>query len=78
MSFGNIKSILLKEIVGAVRDKRTLITMIIVPLVFYPLLFIGMGYFNQVGNKKSENSVSIVALLGKEFAVQLSEHLENQ
>jgi len=78
MNYKNIKSVFSKEIVGAIRDKRTLITMIIVPLVFYPLLFIGMGYFNQMGNKKSEEAVSVVAIKGEEFALQLSEYLENQ
>jgi len=78
MNWKNIRSIFSKEIIGAIRDKRTLIAMIIVPLVFYPLLFIGMGYFSQMGNKKSEETVSIVAIKGEEFALQLSKHLENQ
>jgi len=78
MNCKNIKAIFTKEIIGAIRDKRTLIAMIIVPLVFYPLLFIGMGYLNQVGSKKSEDAVSMVAVNGAEFALQLSEYLENQ
>ena len=78
MNWKNIKAIFTKEIIGAIRDKRTLIAMIIVPLVFYPLLFIGMGYLNQVGSKKSEDAVSMVAVNGAEFALQLSEYLENQ
>ncbi|MCK5766815.1 MAG: ABC transporter permease, partial [Candidatus Atribacteria bacterium] len=78
MNWKNIKAIFTKEITGAIRDKRTLIAMIIVPLVFYPLLFIGMGYLNQVGSKKSEDAVSMVAVNGAEFALQLSEYLKNQ
>jgi len=78
MNWKNIKAIFTKEIIGAIRDKRTLIAMIIVPLVFYPLLFIGMGYLNQVGSKKSEDAVSMIAVNGAEFALQLSEYLENQ
>ena len=78
MNWKNVKAVFSKEIVGAIRDKRTLIAMIAVPLIFYPLLFIGMGYFSQMGNKKSEENVSIVAIIGEEFALPLSEYIEKQ
>ena len=78
INWKNIKAIFSKEIIGAIRDKRTLIAMIVVPLIFYPLLFIGMGYFSQMGNKKSEETVSIVAIIGGEFAMPLSEYIEKQ
>jgi len=58
MSWKNIKLIFIKEIVGTIRDKRTIIAMIIIPLIFYPLLFTGIGYFNKVGSMKSEETAS--------------------
>lgn len=77
MSGKNIKLIFFKELMGTIRDKRTIITMIIIPLIFYPLLFIGVGYFNQIGSEKSEEATSKVMVDGAEFAPQLVKHLQD-
>lgn len=75
MSWKNIKLIFIKELVGTIRDKRTIIAMIIIPLIFYPLLFIGIGYFNKVGSMKSEEAASKIIIYGAEFAPQLVNYL---
>ena len=77
MSWKNIKLIFIKELVGTIRDKRTIIAMIIIPLIFYPLLFIGIGYFNKVGSMKSEETASRIIIYGAEFAPQLVKHLQD-
>jgi len=77
MSWKNIKLICIKELVGTIRDKRTIIAMIIIPLIFYPLLFAGIGYFNKVGSMKSEEAVSKIIIYGAEFAPQLVKHLQD-
>ena len=77
MSWKNIKLICIKELVGTIRDKRTIIAMIIVPLIFYPLLFAGIGYFNKVGSMKSEEAASKIIIYGAEFAPQLVKHLQD-
>jgi len=76
MSWKNIKLIWIKELRGTIRDRRTIRVMIIVPLIFYPLLFAGIGYLNKVGSMKSEESVSKIVLTGSEFAPQLVRYLE--
>jgi len=75
MNWNNIRLIYCKEIIGAIRDRRTLISMIIIPLVFYPLLFFGIGYFTMMGQQKSESLPSIVAVKGGEYAPGLLEML---
>ena len=77
MSWKNIKLIFIKELVGTIRDKRTIIAMIIIPLIFYPLLFAGIGYFSKVGSMKSEEANSRVIIHGTEFAPQLVKYLQD-
>ena len=72
----NIKLIFTKELMGTIRDKRTIIAMIIIPLIFYPLLFAGMGYFSKLGSLKSEETTSKIIIYGAEFAPQLVKHLQ--
>ena len=77
MSWKNIKLICIKELVGTIRDRRTIIAMIFIPLIFYPLLFAGIGYFSQLGTVKSEEANSKVIINGAEFAPQLVKYLRD-
>jgi len=77
MSWKNIKLIFIKELVGTIRDKRTIIAMIIIPLIFYPLLFTGIGYFSKMGSIKSEEANSKIVIHGAEFAPQLVKYLQD-
>lgn len=63
MKFVKIKAIYKKEILDLLRDKKTLIMMVLVPLILYPLIFIGaMLITSAVSNSihTSEYSVAIV------------------
>ena len=71
MSWKNIRLILVKELVGTIRDRRTIMAMVIIPLIFYPLLFTGIGYFNKLGSTKSEEAISNIVICGGGFAPQL-------
>jgi sodium transport system permease protein len=75
MSWKNVRLIYGKEMLGAIRDRRTLISMIIIPLIFYPLLFLGIGYFTLMGQEKSEALPSAVSIKGGENAPELMEIL---
>jgi len=77
MNWKNIKLIFIKELVGTIRDKRTIIAMIIIPLIFYPLLFAGIGYFSKIGSIKSEEANSKIMIYGAESAPQLVKHLQD-
>jgi sodium transport system permease protein len=77
MNWKNIKLIFTKELIGTIRDKRTIIAMVIIPLVFYPLLFMGIGYFGKMGNIKSEEAVSKIIISGAEFAPQLVKYFQD-
>ncbi len=76
MNRKNISLVFKKEIQGAIRDRRTLISMIVVPLIFYPLLFLGIGYFSLIGQRSSENIPSLIGITGAENSPELIEILK--
>ena len=51
-----------KEITDTLRDKRTMMMMILVPILLYPMLFMTMGQLMTTGVKKLEGQNSIIAL----------------
>jgi len=54
MSLRNIGIVYRKELIDSLRDRRTVISMIIVPLLLMPLLTIGIGgvLVRQVGEAR--------------------------
>ena len=58
-----IYSIFKKELVDVLRDRRTLMFMIIIPILITPLLVIGSIKFQEYQNKKSEEKVLKIALI---------------
>ncbi len=78
MNRKNIGLVYKKEIQGAVRDRRTLISMVVVPLIFYPILFLGIGYFSLIGQKNSETLPSTISIIGVSNSPELVEILEKE
>lgn len=63
MKFAKIKAIYKKEMLDLMRDKKTLIMMVLVPLLLYPLIFIGaMLISSSVMNsmQSSEYKIAVV------------------
>ncbi len=64
-----------KEFTDTIRDKRTLITMIVVPLALIPLLIGLMAKLGQRMVAKAEAEKSTVAFIGGEHAPELRERI---
>ena len=64
MSFGNVRTIYLKEILDTLRDRRTLIAMIGVPIVLYPAILLLAGQVFMVQQERMEARPSRVAVVG--------------
>jgi sodium transport system permease protein len=64
-----------KELRVTLRDRRTLIMMILVPILLYPLLFTLMGQIMLAGSQQLEKEKSIVAIV-PEIPVQLDRLLQ--
>ncbi|MCD6162274.1 MAG: ABC transporter permease [candidate division Zixibacteria bacterium] len=67
----NIKIIYKKELLDTIRDKRTIISMIIVPILLFPLLTLGFSSFAASMVKKSTEETHKVTVIGKNFAPEL-------
>ena len=58
-----IVSIFKKELIDVLRDKRTLIFMVVIPIFITPLLVIGSIKFQEYQNKKSEEKILKIAFI---------------
>jgi len=77
VSLRNIGIVYRKELIDSLRDQRTLISMIAVPLLLVPLLTIGLlvVMVRQVGEASEE--VPKVMILGGEDSPNVLAELEN-
>ena len=73
-----IYSIFKKELVDVLRDRRTLMFMIIIPILITPLLVIGSIKFQEYQNKKSEDKVLKIALINDSNDFLIKELLSEQ
>src|SRR5260370_35860385 len=64
MALQNIGSVYRKELTEALRDRRTLISTLLVPLILFPLLSVGFGALAVTLVKKAEEETPKVMLLG--------------
>jgi sodium transport system permease protein len=64
MSLQNIGIVYRKELTEALRDRRTLISTLLVPLLLFPLLSVGFGALAVTLIKKAEEETPKVMLLG--------------
>ena len=65
MNFGHIFTVFRKELADMLRDKRTLISMIAVPVVIMPLLILGMGALTASTVSKARKETPRVMVLGE-------------
>jgi sodium transport system permease protein len=65
-----------KEMIDILRDRRTLISMILIPLLIFPLMTIGFGSLMGTQVKKMEKKTYSVALIGAENAPELFAFLQ--
>jgi len=76
VSLRNIGIVYRKELVDSLRDRRTLISMIAVPLLIMPLLTIGMGVLSAKLVGQAMEEVPKVMILGGEDSPKVRAELE--
>lgn len=57
-----------KELKDAIRDKRTLMAMIILPIVLMPVIIIGMSKITEIMIKQAEEQISTVGIVNQSAA----------
>ncbi|MBI3669168.1 MAG: ABC transporter permease [Acidobacteria bacterium] len=71
MSLRNIGIVYRKELTDSLRDRRTLISMIVVPLLLFPILTVGFGYLAVELVGKARQETPKVMVLGGEDSPKL-------
>ena len=62
MRFRQIKTIYFKEMLDTLKDRRTLISMIVIPIFVFPVLMFGLGSLMQSQVKKEEQKIKTIAI----------------
>ena len=75
MKIGNILVVYRKELIDTLRDRRTLISAIVVPIVLLPLLTVGLGSIAARLVEKVRQEASTIMLLGERNAPALAARL---
>lgn len=71
----NIGIVYHKELIDQLRDRRTLTSMVIVPIVLFPLLTVGLGALAARLVQKAQQEGASVMLLGAEHAPALAQRI---
>lgn len=75
MKLSNIWIVYHKELIDMLRDRRTIIAMVVFPLVIFPVMTLGFGGLAESSVKKARQQTSRIMLLGEEHAPELAARL---
>src|SRR5437879_13255848 len=77
MSLRNVGIVYRKELTDSLRDRRTLVSMIVIPLLLFPVMMLGFSYLavKLVGQAKKE--VPQIMVLGGEDSPKVMAGLRN-
>ena len=76
MSLRNIGVVYRKELVDSLRDRRTVISMTVVPLLLFPALTLGMGLLGATLMSRAKGEVPLVMVVGGEDSPRVVEALK--
>ena len=72
MNFNRIGVIYRKELVDTLRDRRTIISTIVIPILMFPVLTLGFGFLASRSMQKVQQEASPIMLLGETNAPALA------
>lgn len=78
MNFKQVWTVWLKEVKDTIRDRRTLMSMLILPIFLMPALIVGIGKFAQYQTNQAEQKPISVAFSNSEAAPELVSFFKNQ
>ncbi|MGC1685717.1 MAG: ABC transporter permease [Candidatus Acidiferrales bacterium] len=76
MSLRNIGVVYHKEMIDSLRDRRTVISMTVVPLLLFPALTLGMGLLGATLMSRAKGEVPLVMVVGGEDSPRVVEALK--
>ncbi len=63
--WSNVRLLFAKEIIGAIRDRRTMLLTVFFPLVFYPLILLVIGHFTATERAQIEGLIPVVIVVDR-------------
>src|SRR3990172_7786353 len=75
MKLSNIWIVYHKELIDILRDRRTIIAMVVFPIVVFPVMTVGFGTLAESSVQKARQQTSKIVLLGEEHAPELAARL---
>jgi len=75
MNLNRVGIIYRKELMDALRDRRTIISTIVLPILMFPVLTIGFGFLASRSMQKVEREGSTIMLLGETNAPRMAEKI---
>ena len=76
MSLRNIGVIYRKEMVDSLRDRRTVISMFVIPILLFPALSVGLGWLGASMMNKAQEEISRVMIVGGQDSPRIVEALK--
>jgi sodium transport system permease protein len=73
----NIGVVYRKEVTDLLRDRRTIVSMVVVPLLMFPVLAIGLGYLASEAMGTAKKEVPVVMLAGGQDSPRLLATLQS-
>src|SRR4051812_28473936 len=76
MNWNNILTIYLKELKDSLRDRRTLISIIVIPTLVMPIMFFGIGKIMSKVMSSAQEEISSIMLVGAAESPDLAAQLQ--
>src|SRR5688572_28728597 len=77
LNIHQIATVYRKELIDALRDKRTIISTIVIPMLMFPLLFISFSALASKTMKRAQSETANIMILGAENSRDLAEIIRN-
>ncbi len=77
MKVSNVAIIYRKELKDILRDRKTLISMFLFPLILFPLMTVGFNRFEQRMRERAKQESAKIMIFGAEHAPELAERIRD-
>jgi len=78
MDSKHILTIWKKELRDTVRDRRTLVSMILIPMLLMPVIMLGMFKFVSEQAARQQTQIAKISIVGGDYAPQLAEAIKSR
>ena len=77
MNIRRTSVIYLKEMKETLRDRRTIISSVLVPIILFPVLIYGIGSVMKMEREKTKAEIPKITIVGENFAPSFASSLHS-